>query len=220
MTQAIHNPIRWSDIRPGMTPAERFFACCLSRGVPCQLGDAVPQESTPRNTISADVIRFFAFGGDAEHIVRGAFISLTGAWICREKLLDLTHANIPYALGFYSCHFDLAVEMRHAVCEALYMVGSHLTQGLACDGMNTKGSVYLRGGFVANDEVRLLGANIGGTLDCGGGNFINPEGGIALNADNITTGSGVRLTTIGCWKDSRFAPRVKCGWWEQASVGL
>lgn len=47
-------------------------------------------------------------------------------------------------------------------------------------------------GFKAEGEVKLIGANIGGTLECGGGQFINP-GGPALRARGIMVGGRILL---------------------------
>ena len=76
------------------------------------------------------------------------------------------HARIPYALYFRNCHFAASVVMQYAECAALYLDGSHLAHGLHADGLTTKGAVYLREGFSAEGEVRLLGTSIGGDLDC------------------------------------------------------
>ena len=65
-------------------------------------------------------------------------------------------------------------------------------RALFADGINVKGDVFLRNGFKAEGEVRLPGANIGGTLDCKEGEFINP-GGCALFADGINVKSTVLL---------------------------
>jgi len=79
---------------------------------------------------------------------------------------------------------------------------------LNADGINVKGSVFLRQGFHAQCEVRLLGAQIGGNLECDDARFENPpqtrttEGGkvervpgtgTALNADGINVKGGTFL---------------------------
>ena len=142
--------------------------------------------------VRGDVIRFIAFGGDEKYHVQGAVIELNGAWICGEVSLDLKNANIPYVLGFFNCHFDIAVDIIHAECAALYLNGSHLTKKLMADGLITKGNVGLRANFSSKGEVRLLGANIGGDLDCGNGKFDNPKG-YTLDADQITVKGNVFL---------------------------
>jgi len=63
---------------------------------------------------------------------------------------------------------------------------------LSADGINVKGSVFLRDGFKAEGEVRLLGATIGGILTCRDGTFINKDAD-ALNADRINVKGSVFL---------------------------
>ncbi len=65
-------------------------------------------------------------------------------------------------------------------------------RALFADGINVKGSVFLRNGFKAKGEVRLPGANIGEMLDCIKGEFINP-GKDALVADGINVKGSVLL---------------------------
>jgi len=56
--------------------------------------------------------------------------------------------------------------------------------------MQVTGSVFLREGFEATGTVRLHGATIGGTLDCTGGTFTNPNmEGFGLRLDQMTAGS-------------------------------
>ena len=148
------------------------------------------ESSDSTNMVRSEVLRFFAFGGDEKKPVSGSIIPLHGAWISGD--LDLTHARIPYALMFSSCHFDDFVRMQYAECVALYLNGSRLAKGLDADGLTTTGSVNLRDDFFAEGEVRLLSASIGGNLDCAGGKFHNP-GEYALSADNLTTKGSVML---------------------------
>ena len=197
MTQAILNPVDLWSLLP-LLPAEVKFASCLAAGKPYEVGNGdLPRipiiHGNSANVVRPEVIRFFAYGGDADkHPVRGPAIQLQGAWICGKQPLDLTHANIPYALLFGNCHFADSVRMEHAGCAALNLVGSHLAKGLEADGLTTKGSVFLCEGFSAEGEVRLLGANIGGNLECGGGEFHNPDG-RALVADGLTAKGSVFL---------------------------
>ena len=194
MTQAILNPVK---LPSDLNPAEKKFARCLGEGNPCTVGsgelpapDNRVESGDAANVVRAEVIRFFAHGGDDEHPVRGTVIDLRGAQISGG--LDLTHANIPYALLFGHCHFADSVRMQHAECVALNLVGSHLAKGLEADGLTAKGGMYLRNGFFAESEVLLLGASIGGVLDCKGGKFHDPKG-YALTADGLTTKGGVYL---------------------------
>jgi hypothetical protein len=64
---------------------------------------------------------------------------------------------------------------------------------------DVKGSIFLREGFSAKGEVRLLDAQIGGSLECEGGIFENPPlpnitgSGRALNADRAVVNGSVFL---------------------------
>ena len=197
MTQGVLNPVKLKSLLP-LLPAEDKFARCLGEGKPCVVGDGKlpekPIESgDTANVIRGEVIRFFAYGGgkeNGEYPVRGASIELRGAWIPGN--LDLTHANIPYALGFFACYFTVAVKMGFAECKALYMNGSHLALGLAADGLRTRDAVLLREGFVAHGGVALSRARIGGDWDCTQGEFCNPNG-RALVANGMTVKGHVFL---------------------------
>ena len=210
MTQGVLNPVK---LPSDLNPAEKKFAACLGERKPCVVGNGkLPDLQKPieiesgdaANVVRGEVIRFFAYGGDGKNPVRGSVIDLQGAWISGD--LDLTHANIPYALLFGNCHFADSVVMQHAECAALNLGGSHLAKGLQADGLTTKGGVYLRKGFSAHDEdlcegfsaddeVRLSGASIGGQLDCVGGEFHNPKG-FALVVEHAKIGEGLHWRRI------------------------
>ena len=194
MSKPVINPVLWSQIKGDLTAAERAFACCLSRGEPCELGKTVPQARHPRNTVRAEVIRFFAHGGDDKHVVAGTTIRLQGAWVWGDAPLDLAHVEIPYVLFFSGCHFDVPLGMMHSECVGFYLNGSCLTQGLLADGVKTKSSVSLRDILSISRGVpfgvRLLGADIGQNLECTGGEFRNPNG-HAIQAEKVTVGGNV-----------------------------
>ena len=194
MTAEIRNPAK---LPTDLNPAEKKFARCLAEEELCIVGNGElpgPKERIESgegvNVVRSEVIRFFAFGGNEENPVLGSVLPLRGAWISGG--LDLTHARIPYALMFSNCHFAASVAMQYARCAAVYLNGSRLTEGLNADGLTTKGNVYLRTGFSAEGEVRLLNANVGGNLDCAGGKFHNP-GEHALSADELAVKGSVIL---------------------------
>ena len=189
MTQPILNPVDLRLLLP-LLPAEREFARCLAEGTLCTVGNGeLPEEEIESgdnaNVVRGEVVRFFAYGGDSdEHPIRGSVIGLRGARVVGK--LNLTHADIRYALKFNYCRFVSSVVMRHAECVALYLSGAYLAQGLIADGLMVKGSVHLHKCFVAGGGVRLSGAHIGGDLSCEGGEFRNPKKN-ALSADRLTT---------------------------------
>ena len=192
MTGEVRNPVRWEDIEPDMTEAEKQFAKCLAHGKPCVLGDAVPaaEASDTRNTVRSEVIRFFAYGGDEGHQAGGGTIELQGAWIPDE--LDLNYLRCHYALKFFRCRFARKVMMRQTECRALYLENSTLDREFQGDGLATSDGVFMRYGFKACKKVRLRDARIGGDWSCTGGTFKNPKG-AAINAERIQTNGHVFL---------------------------
>jgi sRNA-binding regulator protein Hfq len=64
------------------------------------------------------------------------------------------------------------------------------SKALDADGMEVKGSVFLRDGFKAAGEVSMVGATIGGNLECDRGHFINQDG-KAITADGLTVKGNV-----------------------------
>ena len=66
-------------------------------------------------------------------------------------------------------------------------------------GANVGGSVFLRWDFSADGAVRLFGAEIGRSIDCGGGKIQNPanpaipSSGVALDAEIVKVGGPVTL---------------------------
>ena len=63
---------------------------------------------------------------------------------------------------------------------------------MSADSAVIKGSVFLNKGFSATGEVRLLGAQIGGDLECGGARFDGKDGD-ALSADSAIIKGSVFL---------------------------
>ena len=81
--------------------------------------------------------------------------------------------------------------MLGAEIHALNLSGCEVGR-ISADGMKVEAGVFLRAGFRSNGRVRLCGAEIGGNLDCDGGQFINP-GGEALAADGVKVQGSISL---------------------------
>jgi hypothetical protein len=91
--------------------------------------------------------------------------------------VDLTDAELG---GGLLCS---GATIKHpAPSDALSVGALGLTDALRADGLKVTGDVNLNDGFVAEGEVRLLGANVGGNLEGGHGIFTNP-GGDALSVN-------------------------------------
>ncbi len=192
-----------------LNAAENKFVECMGKGVPCIIGGNRPDkpidEGENANVIHADVIRFFAWGGNGRYQMRGSIIHLEGAWIPDQ--LDLTHAVTPFAFGLIGCHFAQPVVIRQMECRALYLDFSCLEKGLLGDGLTTKISLHMRGGmwgnFISKGKVTLVGANIGGEWDCSNGIFAAADKSLdskVIHADEIKVGGSVLMSGGFCAK--------------------
>ncbi|RJP67990.1 MAG: membrane-associated oxidoreductase [Comamonadaceae bacterium] len=129
----------------------------------------------------APFLRFLLLGGDEQAPVHEQGVQLAGAFV--EGQLDLGGCRIPHNMDLKHCRFtDLLFAQDARVQGLITLQGSYLTQGINADRLQCDGGLSLRNGFKATGEVRLLGAQIGGNLSCGGGQF-EVKGGDALSFD-------------------------------------
>jgi hypothetical protein len=90
-------------------------------------------------------------------------------------------------------------------------------KALTADGITVEGRLALDDGFLAEGEVRLLGARITGTLECRGGTFRNPAqagaetSGDALSADRVNVGGSIFLDKGIADKGTEVKPFVAEG---------
>ena len=105
--------------------------------------------------------------------------------------LDLEFAQAPFPFWTWKCAFTNEIVLRHAHFPALYLQFTHV-KSIDADGAKIDGNIFLRDHFKAGGEVRLLGATIGGNLECNGAQLTNPKG-MALNADGAKINGSVFL---------------------------
>jgi len=185
-----------------LLPAERRLARAVVLGemlvVPERTGDARfdPQENEERwrtwgehRVVRAEVIRTLCMHEMAQRLVDPKGIGLIQARI--TGTLDLMSAQIPHDIFFERCGFEHEIDAYNARLANLGLSGCR-APGLNADRLECRRGVFLRGGFQATGEVRLLGAQLGGNLDCSGGRFDRP-GGPALSADGLECRGGVFL---------------------------
>lgn len=138
-------------------------------------------------TIRAEVIADLLLGdGEAASVpVRG--VRLQGARITGELNLEATTLRCPLALQ--DCSFASAINLNEATAVSVHLSGSHVPT-LRARQLLTRGDLRLDKGFSVTGEVCLVGAHIGGELECTGGHFSNPNG-VAFNADGLTVDGGM-----------------------------
>jgi hypothetical protein len=149
------------------------------------------KEWGPEREIRAEVIRWLCVEEEAKREVDPKGIWVYGAKITGK--LDLSYVIVPFPIKLVHCRLMGDGKLYGAQLPLLSLQGSWV-RAISADRLDVKGSVYLRNGFHAEGEVRLLGAQVGGDFDCGRGTFINPSGD-AMSADRINVQGGVFLST-------------------------
>lgn len=185
---------RWLGDLGDLSPFEKRLVAACARGEYCapdNWDEKRPEAdaATEANTIRAELIRFLALGGDDEHPVHEEGVMLGGGWIKGE--LSLHQAKEVVRLDLKFCYFDSEPVFTAASLPELALSGSRVPS-LRADRMVVKGGIFLRNGFEASGEVRLLGAQIGGNLECDNSKFSNPKG-YTLNASGIFVKGSVFL---------------------------
>ena len=179
---------------PPQNEAERKFVKCMAEGKPCIIGESIPAKSINEdkhaNVIRAELISFFAWGGDGNAPIRGNMLTLRGAYVHGRLNLEQVISN--YALILPNCYFEKSIWMLHSKFQFVNLSGSYLSGGFLGAGMRVDKDMLMGGGLVARDTVNLVGGDIGGSIFCQGSKFKN-EGGCALLADRLKVGENVSM---------------------------
>ncbi|MEM6904629.1 MAG: hypothetical protein AAF568_01935 [Pseudomonadota bacterium] len=134
-------------------------------------------------TIRAELIRYLLLGGDDDHPVDPSGVRILGAWI--TGVLELEGCtNLPILI-LADCEIAATPILRGARGHTFSFDGSRMS-GLEAAMLKTSGGVYLRNGFEATGEVQLVGAEIGGNLDCAGGTFDGAPKSLSLQQMNVS----------------------------------
>ncbi len=150
---------------------------------------ACADEWGEERTIRADVIRWVCADKEASGLVDPIGIHVQCAKI--EGGLDLNFLTVRFPIGLFRCSIGAGIQLLDARTRSLNFNGSHTTS-IGADRLHADGGIFLREGFIAKGEVRLVGAKITGNLDCLNGKFEN-ENGKALSADRAEIGGDVFL---------------------------
>jgi hypothetical protein len=160
--------------------------CCRQGEVAC-IGTERPDVETDANHVRAAFVRFLLLGGDEQAPVHELGVQLYGAWLVGP--LDIEGAAGGF-LALTTCRIE-RIEAFRSKLTMLTLGGSLLAEGMAADGLDCRGGVFLGQDFQSNGEVRLLHASIG-VLQCSGGCFEN-AGGHALSCDGAVINGDVSL---------------------------
>ena len=184
-----------------LEPAEENLLRAAARGEPANADPEARAWDDAANTpgapgfdvrarrVRAALIRWLCVDPEASRGAAPRGLQLFAAVIVGG--LDLSFAAIPWPVGLFRCLFKETPHLLHASVPAFHLRGSHCP-GLTADGLRVQVDVFLDDGFQSKGQVRLVGADIGGSLGCGGGHFRNP-GKEALSCDSIKVGRSVFL---------------------------
>ena len=167
-----------------LTSAEEQLIECCKEGWFCELGDGtLPTASSDDRTIGADLLRYLILGGCKKYQVHNSGMRLCGAYV--RHSLDLHYAKTSGATMLVNCFFEEKIEAHRCRFDSLILQGSTLQNGLNAHAAEFKGNVVLREGFRSLGFVNLMGAEIGGQLNCSNG-FFSSDGQIAFSAQSAS----------------------------------
>jgi hypothetical protein len=156
---------------------------------------------TPPVQIDPRVVRWLLTDAQALTLVDAHGIDVSCVEIV--GLLDMRNASLQRDLGVFRSLLRTGADLLGVKGRALnfggsQLIGRRVDGGTPCallaDGATFSGGVFLRSGFRAEGEVRMIGASVGGTLDCSGGSFRNPNS-HAISADGAQFAGNVDLRT-------------------------
>ena len=148
--------------------AERIVLRAAAEGELALISRNVPDKRRQANNVRATFVRFLAMGGDELAPIHEKGVRLQGAWIDGD--LDLDGCAIKVPLALFACRIPGPISLINAQVATLHLDGSHV-RGIAGDRLVASGSIFLRQGFRAVEEVRFLAAQIKGDLQCDGSTF-------------------------------------------------
>lgn len=188
-----------------LTRAEAALIAHLQQDEPGTFwaSDRVPPEDAPIDLhIRASLIRALVLRKvddcplpDRGLLIAGAYIRGDGKPGGESRGLDLAGATLSGNLALLYCKVPDLILLRGASISSLFLNGSILSAAnvLSADGMEAKGSVFLRA-VEAAGAIRLLGAKLRGVLDCSIAKL--DEEADTLNADRLEAKGGVILRDV------------------------
>jgi hypothetical protein len=117
------------------------------------------------------LIRWLCVDPQARQLVDPRGIRIHGAMI--KDTLDLSYATVPFGLTLWNCRLAAPANLQDLEIAELDLDATW-TAAIGAGRIKLKGSLLMQNGFRAAGEVRLVGAQISGNLECDGGTFLNP----------------------------------------------
>ncbi|HEY4360506.1 MAG TPA: hypothetical protein VGN17_06040 [Bryobacteraceae bacterium] len=156
-----------------------------------------PEHGAPwekKREVRAGLIRWLCVNAEAAALVDPNGIQLFGARI--TGILKLDFVTIPFPLRLRRCRLTALTSLLGCQIPRLDLEGSW-TEAIAADGAVVKQSVFLSQGFQANGTVSLVTCQIGGSLVCEGGRFLE-----TIVADGLSVGGDALLRSYQVGKNA------------------
>lgn len=184
-------------------PAERRLATGMGVGQIVIIGNGLPPDPPPPDrVIRATFLRALILGQIADCPVpetgvrvQGAHIEGDGPVRAETRGLDLESCDLVQDLVLFYCRLPDMLLLRSASLRNLFLGASRLGAGVSADRLEAKGSVLARS-IEMKGEMRLLGAKLGGDLDCSEARLTAGPEGMALSADRIEVRGGVFMRNL------------------------
>jgi cytoskeletal protein CcmA (bactofilin family) len=126
-------------------------------------------------TLRASLLAWLCTDANASQYFKYRGLRIAGAKI--DGSLNLQFVILEFPLVFHRCIFYQNIWLDGAKIRFLDLSGSHIVHAcLEAGGIQVENNILLSNDFRISGRVSLLGANIGGTLQCTRGRFDNPDG--------------------------------------------
>jgi hypothetical protein len=169
------------------------------------IGDPIIYEPCKDRSLRSAVIRWLCIEPEVCKNLLPLGIDISLAIITGS--LDLSFSDISIPLRFSQCCFEKALRLQQAKLRRLDLSGSDIytseiklfsnqdkiPTSIFAEGINVAGSILLNDNFCANGTVNLIGATIGGDLECVGDCKFISQNGYALIAQGINVNGFVFL---------------------------
>lgn len=157
-----------SELMP-LTFAEQIVLDSCRKGETAKINSNRPLEKTDNNVVRAEFLRCLAVNKKNQFNIDPKGLRFSGAWVTGE--LDLNGTTINYPFHFIKSVFDNKIILIDADIKTLDLEGCLLIEGLRGDRAHIRSSVMFREGFESKKDIRLIAAEINGSLVCKNGKF-------------------------------------------------
>lgn len=139
-------------------------------------------KGAPRPEIRPDFVRWLATDEQAASSIDPRGLRIWGMTLPGK--LDLAECRVFPTLSLRRCTFEDEIDMKAAEARAVYVFLSDLRRGLRGNGLVTHSGFLLRRS-TCQGAVHLVGAQIGGNLDCSGTKFTAQDDALWLDGAEI-----------------------------------